>query len=123
MLITVCLCSCDASRDSLPDQFIEPLEESLVLENANKLGPLLKMRLLDDTQDAAEMLNLFVQITGVSTDVLRDQLGDLDAEIRTEAGDVLTVTLPADQLQKLAALDSVVYVELSAPLSTEDRPP
>ncbi|OEU70511.1 MAG: hypothetical protein BA864_00245 [Desulfuromonadales bacterium C00003093] len=94
-----------------------------MLENANKLGPLLKMRLLDDTQDAAEMLNLFVQITGVSTDVLRDQLGDLDAEIRTEAGDVLTVTLPADQLQKLAALDSVVYVELSAPLSTEDRPP
>ncbi|MCP4402808.1 MAG: hypothetical protein GY801_36585 [bacterium] len=90
-----------------------------MLENANKLGSSIKMCLLDNTVDTIDRLNLLVQITAPFTEVISNQMGDLGAEIRTRAGDVLTITLPANQLQQLAALASVVYIELSAPLSTD----
>lgn len=132
--IVVGLCACNTSPNSFTEQSIEQLEEghleeeqleeSPMPENANKLGPRLKMGLLAeaDTLDSVGTLNLLVQIDDSLSDTMRDQLDVLQAEVRTAAGDVLTVSLPADELLNLAALDFVVYAELSAPLSTDDQP-
>ena len=98
-----------------------------MMQNANKLSPSLKMELLDESQQGravdSDQLNLLVQVAGPLTDEQRAQLEAVNAEVRTEAGDVLTVTLPAAELQNLIALDFVVYIELSSPLSPESGSP
>ncbi|MCI5209210.1 MAG: hypothetical protein D3910_10545 [Candidatus Electrothrix sp. ATG2] len=119
-LISLYLWHFDTSRDSFAYQSIPPLEVRSMPEHADKLAPALKMRLLDNTAPKNELLTLLVQIKGTPDNMLRDQLNELNAKIRTVAGTILTVTMPAYQLSKLAALDFVVYIELSRSLSMED---
>lgn len=88
-----------------------------MLKNAAKLGPILKMRLLEESP--AGQISLLVRISTEPTNVLRDQLRDLGAVIRTEAGDILTITLPAARIDGLTALNTVVFAELSTALSPE----
>lgn len=97
---------------------MEP-EKTIMPDNFSKLGPSLKMQMLDDSSEGTSMLNLLIQIDSSATTTIHEQLDNLSAEVRTEAGDILTISLPADQLDNLANLDSVILIELSSPLSTE----
>ena len=92
-----------------------------MFERSNKLGPTLKLNFLDAGPDEKfdRTLNLLVQSKGLLSESSRDQLSQIGAELRTEAGDVLTLTLPANELKHLAAMEWVVYIELSRPLSTD----
>ena len=110
----------DETETDSAEESVETQDEDFLMEYGNKLGPTLKFQILDNALDSTEPLNLLVQISDKPTDAIRQEFLELNAEIRTEAGDVLTVSLPNDQLMNLAALDTVVYIELSQTLSTED---
>lgn len=98
-----------------------------VLENANKLGPELKQILqLENLSESAPPLTALVQIDaeGLEADRL-SQLSDLGVSLRSVAGDVVTMTVPATAISSLVALDWIIYIEASRPLSPEetDAPP
>jgi hypothetical protein len=106
--------ACEGSGD------IEHYPNNSMPENPNKLGPLLKLRLSEEDPDSLDRLNLLVQVTASLTNERVEQMNEIGSEIRTTAGDVLTLTLPINQVGALAEFDFVVYMELSSPLSPEN---
>jgi hypothetical protein len=48
------------------------------------------------------------------------QLNDLCAEIRTVAGDIMTLSMPVKNIFMLAEKDFVLYLELTRPLYLEE---
>lgn len=99
----------------------QPVETNTMINHPNKLSSSLKMQLMTEgAPKSAEKLNLLLRIEDPADITFRDQLNRMGAEIRTEAGDIITVTLPADQLSNLTDLNGVIYVEKSRPLSQED---
>ena len=99
----------------------QPVTANIMNKYSNKLSPSLKMQLLAaGTEKSTEKLNLLLRVVDPEEKTFREQLDRMGAEIRTKAGDIITVTLSADQLSNLIDLDGVIYVEKSRPLSQED---
>lgn len=99
----------------------QPVKINIMNKYSNKLSPSLKMHLMTEgTQKSTEKLNLLLRVVDPEETTFRGQLDRIGAEIRTTAGDIITVTLSADQLSNLIDLDGVIYVEKSRPLSQED---
>ena len=86
-----------------------------------KVGPEIAMLLESNTAESHEQVDLVLQVSGDAAAV-RGRLEELDATVRTVAGDVVTARCPIQNLETIAELDEVVYVELSRPLHTEDGP-
>ncbi len=92
------------------------------MEHRNKLGPGLKLA-LEETKPDQEVAPLAVlaRVQSELTDNQRALLAGLGAELRSEAGDVLTLTVPVDVIAQLAAFNWVVYLEASRPLAPEEE--
>jgi hypothetical protein len=101
-----------------------PTEEVNVLsEYAYKLSSATK-RLLSQAPPAANPeLSFLIRIDGDLTDARRGQLKPLVREIRSVAGDIVTVTAPLKAVSRIAALDFVRYLDASGPLYLEGKPP
>ena len=105
-----------------PSELTQPeTTEAFMQEYGKKLGPSLKLNLLTAKEEADDaQLSLLVQLSERPAEPKRRELEALGAEIRTEAGDVLTLSLPSQALAALAELDYIVYLELSRSLSPEE---
>ncbi|MEJ2161674.1 MAG: hypothetical protein P8X53_14540 [Chromatiales bacterium] len=93
-----------------------------IMEHIGKLGPELKLTLEEVARGGEEApIAVLAQVQQGLTDARRAELADIGAVLRSEAGDVVTMTLPVSAIASLAAFDWVVYVEASRPLSAEDE--
>lgn len=90
------------------------------MENSQKFGPSLKFMMLDPVQRCeSATIPVLVRVDHELNEKQRGQLAELGVRLRTEAGDVITLDLPQNALPTLAAMDWVVYLEGSRPLSPE----
>lgn len=88
-------------------------------EYTTKFSPATKQHLSAlSTTDSSE-LSVIVRIAGSVSSERSSQIEAIDAEVRTIAGDVVTIVIPVKSLPKLAALDYVIYIELAGPLYPE----
>ena len=93
-----------------------------IMEHAGKLGPELKLTLEEAARGGeVEPIAVLARVQRGLTDAHRAQLTEIGAVLRSEAGDVVTMTLPVSAIATLIALDWVVYLEASRPLSAEDE--
>lgn len=81
-----------------------------------KLGSEAKLRLAEAGADAAEEVDVLIQLRAEPDAETVAELGRAGAAVRTVAGDVVTASTTLSALEGLAALDDVVYLELSRPL-------
>lgn len=79
-----------------------------------------KFNLLEANLEPTAELNLLLRTDGELNARQLKQLEEAGTRIRTAAGDIITVTTTAERLNDIAALDFVVYIELSAPLYPEN---
>jgi len=84
---------------------------------SKKLGSSFK-RLLDDVEEGA-VVDALIRMDGEPTAEQRHALELLGCDIRTVAGDVITVRVPVDSLDELTERSEVLYAELSQPLYPE----
>ncbi len=120
MVLAVLLMGTVAAGPAAADFSAATTEESM--ENVVKLGPELKLTLEEAARGGEEVpIAVLARIERGLTDGRRAQLADIGAVVRSEAGDVVTMTLPVSAIASLIALDWVVYVEASRPLSPEDE--
>ena len=97
--LAILACSCAGSNETSPPIVVEEASEPMQLEHPEKAGPQLKMMLMQESVDSDPVLNIMAQSDNVSEQQLRKTLSDLGVDVRTVAGDVLTLTIPATQLQ------------------------
>jgi hypothetical protein len=92
--------------------------------SSSKLGSEAKLLLAqaDGDADREARVEVLVRLNDVDADVHSTGLRDLDADARLVAGDIARLTLRVGDLERLAALDDVISVELSRPLATEAEP-
>lgn len=81
-----------------------------------KLGSEAKLRLAEAPADSAEEVDVLIQLRAEPDAETVAEIGRAGATVRTIAGDVVTATTTLPALEGLAALDDVVYLELSRPL-------
>jgi len=72
--------------------------------------------------EARGEVDVLVRTARKPTSADRARLESLGATVRTVAGDVLTAHIPVGQLERLADLDVVAYIEISQPLAPEQPP-
>ena len=90
-----------------------------MFEHSSRFGPRLKLFLSEVKNDENPHVDIIIRTKmSIESDKL-SQLDLLDAEIRTVAGDIITLLLPARNITKLAQKDFVVYMELTRPLYPE----
>ena len=88
-------------------------------EHSSRFGPRLKLFLSELKDDENPNVDMIIRTkTTLDSDNI-SQLDSLDAEIRTVAGNIITLSLPARSLFRLAQEDFVVYIELTRPLYPE----
>jgi len=63
--------------------------------------------------------NLLVRLSGWLSPEIEAAIHDLGGQVRTEAGDILSISLPLSHVNDLAGLDTVVYIEAAQPLYPE----
>ncbi len=90
-----------------------------MFEHSSRVGPRLKLYLneLKDTENP--QVDILVRTKMILESDMLSQIDLLDAEIRTVAGNIVTLRLPARNLFNLAQEDFVMYIELTRPLYTE----
>ena len=88
---------------------------------SKKLGSNAKLRLSELSADENSLESILVRISGKLTSEQQSQLTAMGAEIRTVAGDIVTITTPLRTLSQLAELDFVTYIELSTSLYPESE--
>ena len=87
---------------------------------SNKLSSATK-RLMGGTPDGEQdqSLNLLVRVAGSLSPELEAAIRNWGGQVRTRAGDVVSMSLPLRHVNDLAELDSVIYVEAAEPLYPE----
>ena len=88
--------------------------------SSRKVGPEIAMLLEAGTAESREQVDLILQVSGDAGPEVGSRLEELGATVRTVAGDIITANCPVQNLEAVAELDLVVYVELSRPLHSED---
>jgi len=88
-------------------------------EYSSRFGPRVKLYLSEFKDDENPFVSVIMRtINGLSQEQIL-QLEVIGAEIRTRAGDVVTLLLPARSLPVLVQKDFVRYIELTRPLYQE----
>ena len=90
-----------------------------MFENSSKFGPRSKLFLSELRDDENPHVDIIVRTKMTLDSDKISQLDLLDAEIRTVAGNIVTLSLPARSLFRLAQEDFVMYIELTRPLFPE----
>lgn len=111
------------SSESIPQSVPQSTSEepSVATDSFEKLSPDLRLRL---SQRSAETnpLNILIQTNAALTPAERSQLEAAGANVRTVAGDIVTATVPLNQVLSLAELEFVRSIEASTPLYPESTP-
>jgi hypothetical protein len=90
-------------------------------QDSDKLSPELTIYLIDlPLQDNPDLPVLF-RIRDVLTTQRRSKIEALGCEIRSVAGDIVTANIPTRALLQLAALEFIIYIQLSRPLHPEPK--
>ncbi len=90
-----------------------------MFEHSSRYGPRLKLFLKKLRDDENPHVDIIIRTKiNLEPDKI-SQLKLLNAEIRTIAGNIITLLLPARNITKLAQEDFVVYIELTRPLYPE----
>jgi hypothetical protein len=84
---------------------------------SKKLGSSFK-QLLDQAEEGA-VVNALIRMEAEPTADQRAALEALGCDIRTVAGDVITVRIPVKSLDELTERSEVLYAELAQPLYPE----
>jgi hypothetical protein len=121
MLALVMLAAGVGVRDAGPGPILVAevvAREEASVPNGMKMGPDLKYALTEaqDSLGDEPRLTLLVRTRGPAVSEVVRAVG---AELRSQAGDIATVTLPASRVAELAAQDWVLQLELSRPLDPE----
>ena len=85
---------------------------------SDKLSSATKRLLSQTPKGANPELNFFIRIDGDLSGARRSQLESL-GEVRSVAGDIVTVAAPLKAVPKLAALEFVKYLDASGPMYLE----
>jgi hypothetical protein len=76
----------------------------------------------DNTEDERS-LDLLIRVDpAASAEETVAAIRDIGGRIRTQAGDVFSLSLPLSRIHALSQLDSVLYVEATEPLYPESPP-
>ena len=102
-----------------PKEAGEVLVLSVMPEYSSKLSSGTKRR-LDELKDPETLLNLLIRTDGELSDEQRKQLGKIEANIRTMAGNIITISAPARAINDIVSLEFVGFVEISATLRPEN---
>lgn len=87
---------------------------------SNKLGSAAKQLIAGMSEAEADRhVNLLVRVTAPVAEELEAAIQRLGGQVRTRAGDVWTLSMPARQLEGLSELESVIYVEAAEPMGPE----
>lgn len=86
---------------------------------SSKLSPEIKRYLSDLKAGENPVISIIIRTGKEFKKEQITQLEVIGAEIRTTAGNIVTLTLPARELSTLAAKDFVTYVEITRPLFLE----
>jgi hypothetical protein len=90
-----------------------------MFEHSSRFGPRLKLFLSELRDDENPHVGIIIRTKMSLESEMLSQLDSLGAEIRTVAGNIVTLLLPARNLPKLAQEEYVVYIELTRPLYPE----
>ena len=88
-------------------------------EHSSRFGPRIKLFLNELKDNDNLQVDIIVRTKMTLESDMLSRLNLLDADIRTVAGNIVTLLLPARNLFKLAQEDFVVYIEMTRPLYTE----
>lgn len=120
LLIEVLVVLLIAAAPAAAEHYTTTAEE--IMEHAGKLGPELKLILEEAARGSEEeSIAVLAQVQQGLTDARRARLAAIGAVLRSEAGDVVTMTMPVSAITSLVVFDWVVYVEASRPLAPEDE--
>jgi hypothetical protein len=91
-------------------------------EYAHKLSPSTKRLLIQAEEGENPELSLLIRVEFDHEDEQRVLLESQVVEVRSIAGDIITVTAYMQAVPNLAALEFVKYIEVSGPLYPETTP-
>lgn len=91
--------------------------------NFSKLSSFTKQLIDTADMESERELDLLIRMdAAMSPEQAEAAIREVGGRIRTQAGDILTLSLPLRSLDALSRLDSVLYVEASEPLYPESPP-
>lgn len=87
---------------------------------SSKFSPGIKRFLGELKNDENPILSLIIRTKNNLDSVQTMELNNICAEIRTVAGDIVTLLIPVKNISMLAEKDFVLYLELTRPLYLEE---
>ena len=88
-------------------------------EHSSKISPRVKLFLSKLNAEENPIIAIFVRTGKILEPEDISQLEIIGAEIRTIAGNIVTLSIPLGKLHMLANKDFVKYIELTGPLHPE----
>lgn len=92
-------------------------------EISRKYSPAMKQHISTLSIEENPQIRVMIRVKNSLVPEHKSQLETIGAEVRTIAGDVVTIVLPLRSLPDMASLEFVSYIELSGPLFSEGETP